>query len=323
MTSLLAASPSHTCSAFRHEALLYSGFDEFVDRASAFIDDGLRAGEPVLVMVTADKIELLRAALGEDRAARVEFADMGEIGLNPGRIISAWTEFATRHMRGRRSARGIGEPIWTGRDADELVECQHHEQLLNVAFADAAGFTLLCPYDTSTLEPAVIAEARCSHPCLREGEQKSASASYLGIDAIAGHVPDEPLAEPREPVTEVSFDDGGLVAVRAVVSQHAEEAGLDSQRTEDLVMAAHEAATNSVRHGGGSGVLRVWEDDGAAVCEIRDEGTIEDPLVGRRRPVPGKAGGYGLWLAHQVCDLVQVRSAAAGTVVRLSMRLQT
>jgi hypothetical protein len=31
-------------------------------------------------------------------------------------------------------------------------------------------------------------------------------------------------------------------------------------------------------------------------------------------------GGFGVWLANQVCDLVQIRSVAAGTVVRLHMR---
>ena len=45
-----------------------------------------------------------------------------------------------------------------------------------------------------------------------------------------------------------------------------------------------------------------------------------EPLVGRERPA-GPAGGYGLWLANQLCDLVQVRSFPAGSVVRLHMRV--
>jgi MEDS: MEthanogen/methylotroph, DcmR Sensory domain len=43
--------------------------------------------------------------------------------------------------------RGIGEPLFATRSADELVECQRHEALLNLAFQDAPGFWLLCPYD--------------------------------------------------------------------------------------------------------------------------------------------------------------------------------
>ena len=31
--------------------------------------------------------------------------------------------------------------------------------------------------------------------------------------------------------------------------------------------------------------------------------------------------GFGLWLANQLCDLVQIRSFADGSVVRLHLRL--
>jgi anti-sigma regulatory factor (Ser/Thr protein kinase) len=88
------------------------------------------------------------------------------------------------------------------------------------------------------------------------------------------------------------------------------------------VVAANEAATNSVLHGGGSGAVRAWTTDDALVCEVRDSGRIEDPVVGRVRPKAGTDGGHGLWLAHQVCDLVQVRSHRRGTAVRLHMRLR-
>ena len=37
--------------------------------------------------------------------------------------------------------------------------------------------------------------------------------------------------------------------------------------------------------------------------------------------VVDRAGGRGLWIANQLCDLVQVRSGAAGTTVRLHARL--
>ena len=40
----------------------------------------------------------------------------------------------------------------------------------------------------------------------------------------------------------------------------------------------------------------------------------------RERPVPGQRGGFGLWVANQVCDLVQVRTYPSGNVVRLHMR---
>ena len=53
---------------------------------------------------------------------------------------------------------------------------------------------------------------------------------------------------------------------------------------------------------------------------MRDRGRFEDPLAGRRRPSGAQVGGYGLWLANQVCDLVQLRSHEDGSTVRVHMR---
>ena len=60
--------------------------------------------------------------------------------------------------------RGIGEPIWADRSPAELVECQRHEALLNLAFAGTDGFRLLCPYDAARLDRDVIEEAERTHP---------------------------------------------------------------------------------------------------------------------------------------------------------------
>jgi anti-sigma regulatory factor (Ser/Thr protein kinase) len=76
-------------------------------------------------------------------------------------------------------------------------------------------------------------------------------------------------------------------------------------------------ATNSLRHGGGSGVLRIWEKGSSLVCEVSDAGRIEDPLVGRGKPSGDLGSGFGLWLANQLCDLVQIRTFSTGSVVRL------
>jgi hypothetical protein len=63
---------------------------------------------------------------------------------------------------GGRPVRGSGEPIWPERTAAELVECERHESLLNLAFAGAPAWWLLSPYDTEALSAAIIDEARRS-----------------------------------------------------------------------------------------------------------------------------------------------------------------
>ena len=63
----------HQDPAFVHEAFLYRGPDEFLRGMLQFIRDGIEAGEPVFVVLSAEKIARLREALGED-ADRVLFA---------------------------------------------------------------------------------------------------------------------------------------------------------------------------------------------------------------------------------------------------------
>lgn len=112
-----------------------------------------------------------------------------------------------------------------------------------------------------------------------------------------------------------------LSAVRAVVERCALEAGLAETRAIDLVLAVSEVAANTVRHARSPGKLDIWHDANEIVCQIQDKGTITDPLAGRRTPAPDALGGHGLWLVHQVCDRVELRSDESGTTIRLHMAL--
>jgi anti-sigma regulatory factor (Ser/Thr protein kinase) len=303
---------------FRHEAMLYAGDDGFDAATLPFIRAALADREPILVVVGAPKIDRLRAELGDD-AAHVLFEDMAGIGTNPARIIPAWRAFVERHAAPGRRVRGIGEPVWAGRTAAELVECQRHECLLNLAFADAMDFWLACPYDVAALDPAVIERVDDSHPVLVEDGTARASDACLDHAAVAAPFT-EPLPEPSAGASEVAFDGEALFGLRSLVVAHATSAGLDELRAGDLVLAVHELATNSVRHGGGHGVLRMWHDDDAVICEVRDAGRIVHPMAGREQPDSDQLGGHGLWLINQLCDLVQIRSFATGGVVRLHVR---
>jgi anti-sigma regulatory factor (Ser/Thr protein kinase) len=300
---------------FRHEALLYSDDPTFLEGTISFIRDGVAAGEPVLVVESKQKIELLRAQLGRD-SDQVQFADMAAVGANPALIIPAWRQFADEHP-GQR-LRGIGEPIWKGRRPAVLIECQRHEALLNVAFDSGVDMWLLCPYDTSALDPEVIAEAGRSHPFIVERSKTEPSADYRNHGPAATSL-DAPLSEPPTGCRELVIEPGTLGGFRTLVTAAATGAGLDHVRTAKVVAAANEVATNSFEYGGGKGILRVWRSEGALIVEIRDKGRFDRPLVDRERPTAEAAAARGLWLANQLCDLVQIRSNSSGTVVRLLM----
>jgi len=65
----------------------------------------------------------------------------------------------------------------------------------------------------------------------------------------------------------------------------------------------------------------MWRDGGNLVCEIRDAGRYDVPLSDRTKPGPGLREPRGLWLANHLCDLVQIRTFADGTAVRLHTRV--
>jgi anti-sigma regulatory factor (Ser/Thr protein kinase) len=299
--------------------MFYDSAERFLDGTVPFVLAALEAGEPVLVAVDAEKIELLRGELGT-AAERVRFADMEALGHNPARIIPAWRVFVDEHVSGDAPARGIGEPIWAGRSPVEIDECRRHESLLNVAFGGGRAWSLLCPYDAGALEDEVLEAAAHSHPFLADSGRGRANGQCRELDRSP-----DPFAGGFEPspegARELAFGREGLHDLRGLVATEAETAGLSRGRTTDLVLAASELAANSVRHGGGNGRARLWREAGTLVVEVADAGHIEQPLVGRVRPTPTQSGGRGLWMANQICDLVRIRSGAAGTAVRLHMGL--
>ena len=136
-----------------------------------------------------------------------------------------------------------------------------------------------------------------------------------GADPFSG-----PLLEPREVMTSVDFDGRNMSDVRAKATMIGRSFGLPAERLEDLSLAVGELVGNSVRHGGGTGRLRAWEEAGVVVIEVSDAGRIDSLMAGRVRPAPDRERGIGLWLVHQLSDLVQVRSGSDGTTVRAHFR---
>ena len=299
----------------RHEALFYSGEDGFLAGTLPFIQEAVANGEPIMVAVAGEKIELLRSRLN-GAAERVLFADMHELGRNPALILPAWQDFVAEHANGGRRLRGIGEPIWPERSPAELAGCQHHESLLNLAFERGPSWRMLCPYDTAALDSSALEGAEHTHPFIREQGNERESHAYRGPEAtrapFEGALPSPPVAP-----DELSFESpDDVLGVRRFIAHHAAAVGAHPDRADGLVLAVDEVVANALRHGGGRGVVRTWSENGGVVCEVSDSGTISDPLVGRTRPDLDRTDGRGLWIANHFCDLIQIRSSRAGTVVR-------
>ncbi|MGA5899984.1 anti-sigma factor RsbA family regulatory protein [Streptomyces venetus] len=298
---------------FVHPAFFYRDEQEYLGGTVPFVREALAAGEPVAVAVPGKNLELIRDALG-DAAGSVRLLDMCEAGRNPGRIIpGVLRAFADAQPPGSR-VRIIGEPIWAGRSDTEYAACVQHEALINASFQGNSA-TILCPYDVGQLPEHVLADAYATHPMvIRSGSDHAEdSEAYAPADIVARY--NEPLPPVPDALT-FAFDSASLSHARHVAVGEGSRHGLTGVKLDDLALAMAELTTNSVIHGSGSGVLRVWTEDGYVVCEVRDAGRLVDPLAGRR-PVPrDQRGGRGLLLVNLVADLVRVHTADSGTTVR-------
>lgn len=266
-----------------------------------------------MVAVTDLRARWLRETLGSD-LDEVLFVDLAELSRNPARIIPAWRQFVDDHAVEGRAVRGVDEPTWSGRRAEDVCEGQLHEALLNVAVEPDTPFWLLCAYDAAQLDEAMIDELYRSHPfVVAEGHYRG-SHLYGGRDHV-----DALWSAELPPVVgrlcELTFTRGNLHDVPAFVAAKSFAGGVSPDRAAELAVVVHALATSSLHRGASAGAVRVWTRDNAVICEIVDPSSISDVLSGRK--VTSRDQRNALWSANELGDLVQVRSNAEGTTVRL------
>ncbi|WP_091349315.1 ATP-binding protein [Micromonospora rhizosphaerae] len=118
-----------------------------------------------------------------------------------------------------------------------------------------------------------------------------------------------------ESITEVS-----VVRLRHAVAAAAGAAGLADGALEDFVLAVHELVTNVVRHGGGSGQLRLVRATSSLSCQVIDHGPGAGEVM-VALPNPEMEGGRGLWLAQQLADDLVVDSGPHGVTATVTAHL--
>jgi anti-sigma regulatory factor (Ser/Thr protein kinase) len=139
----------------------------------------------------------------------------------------------------------------------------------------------------------------------------------------------EPGLELR-PVLDQRFDADDLYQVRAAVGAHAAELGLRTELAHDVVIAVHELASNSVRHGPGHGRLRIWAAPQTLICEVADGDAppADTPPIAEATPAAPDLPwptepGHGLWLVSKVADILAIHRSGNGTTVIVKFDLQS
>ncbi|MGW5050272.1 anti-sigma factor RsbA family regulatory protein [Actinokineospora sp. NPDC004072] len=299
---------------FIHPALFYRSDEEYLSVLVPFVTEGLAAGHPVAAAVPTPRLALLRTALDP---ARVTLIDMSEAGRNPTRIIAGvLRNFADNHPD--THVRIIGEPIWAGRSELEYPACAQHEALINDAFA-TRDVTIVCPYDTTTLSPTAIADARETHPEIWEPHTRYASAHYAPEAVVSRY--NLPLNGTPDAATFPVATSTDISAARRFTAHHARALGLPDHRIVDLELIATELITNSLTHAKSPCTLRLWRHGNHVVCEVTDNGQLTNPLAGRTPAPPNQPFGRGLLLVNDLSDLVRIHTTPTGTTLRSLLRV--
>lgn len=288
-----------------------------------FLAAGLARDEPTIL------------AVGPSCAARLVEATEGRDDL----IVLPDTEELRRPaVRLQTLQRTIGVHLAAGAERIRLVSAlptdpdeapalawqpwARFEAYLDIAFADLPVWQL-CLYDQRTAGPLALADVERCHTHLatvRDGHQEVVDrpdpVAVLGSLLLL----DEPASGPGEPVAELHDPSPG--AARHAVQELAGEVGLAADDREGLVSAVSEIVTNARLHGQPPVEVCAWTSPGEVIVSVTDHGVgPTDPAVGLAPVARGAGeGGYGLWIAHQVCRSVTLHRSRGAFTVRMVAR---
>ena len=240
--------------------------------------------------------------------------------LGPGEAADALVQRLSeeRDLGPRRRVRIVSQVVWPGRTTAELPACMQHEALLNGAFM-GRQLTALCLYDAGRLDDDVLAGARATHPLVWKCGALQRSAEYAPDTILANC--NQPLPANPGAVTYMVRKSTDLRPARSFAVNYGDWVGLSQDGIDDLQLIATELATNSLMYTDGACRLAFWRHDEHLVCEARDSGRWDDPLVGRLDPGPTGPASRGLFLVNAISDLVRIHTTTSGTTIQAYPRL--
>ena len=132
-----------------------------------------------------------------------------------------------------------------------------------------------------------------------------------------------PAQHRRPPVLDQAYDRNSLYALRSAVAAHAAAAGLPRQKVFDVVITAHELATNAIRQGEGHGQLRLWADGGSLYFQVSDDGPAKQDDARPDAAEWQREHAHGLWIINQVANLVSLHPDPDGTTVTVTFTISS
>jgi anti-sigma regulatory factor (Ser/Thr protein kinase) len=297
-----------------HEAGFYRSDAEFRALIVPFAEEGIAAGEPVIIGYDDRKSDLLRSWLSDPSA--VEFIADDSLYATPARAIVTYRRMFEFHRAlGAEQIRIAGDVPHPG-NGGRFEGWDRYECAVNTVWQDFPVWGL-CLYDTATAPAAVLDVVERTHPWIvSPAGGRHRSGRYQHVSEFQGlAVAPDPL-EQSTPVIELTGSSaaGARHALAQVGRGRVPDPVLD-----DLLLATSEAVNNALLHGRPPVTIRAWATADRIVVHVHDNGPgPADPLAGLIPPAnSAKDPGLGLWLTHQLDIDVALIHGDHGFTIRL------
>jgi anti-sigma regulatory factor (Ser/Thr protein kinase) len=296
----------------RHQAFFYASPDEFASTTAPFVAEAVELGDSSIVVTSAENLEALRGSF--DRLPPLLFlVDADDWYRNPAETTGRWMAFVEGQVaRGRPRVRGVGEivSLRRGRGVERWLE---YESVLNDLLTPLPLW-VLCAYNTAVLPDSIIQSVRRSHPTVIENGSVSASTTYMPLDPAATR----PLVlDGKAQLTHRPVD---APSACKYVELKARRAGIPEWHLQRFVAAVGEVARNAFDHGRDPVFVTAWTDPESFICQIEDSGSGKIDLHTGYSPPSNGNHGWGLWLARQITDSLEIGRGPFGSAIRLTMR---
>jgi len=299
-----------------HEAGFYGSDTEFRALIVPFAEEGIAAGEPVIIGYDDRKSALLRSWLSDPSA--VEFIEDKGLYAKPARAIATYRRLFEFHAAmGAGQIRIAGDVPHPG-NGGRFEGWDRYEAAVNTVWEDFSVWGR-CLYDITTTPPAVVDVVERTHPrIVSPTGQRRASSRYQDAPAFEGlPYATDPL-EGSTPVAE-------LVNRPAADARHAlaliARGRVPGPILQDLLIGVTEAVTNAQRYGRPPAIVRIWAAGDRVVVTVHDTGHGPADRLAGLVPVPSSTPdgrlGMGLWVMHQLDVDVALRRTGDGFTLRL------
>jgi anti-sigma regulatory factor (Ser/Thr protein kinase) len=301
-----------------HDVGFYRSDAEFRALIVPFVEEGVAAGQPVIIGYDDRKASLLQSWL--DDPAAVTFLAGTSLYATPARAIASYWKMFERHTAaGATQIRIAGDVPHEG-NGGRFAGWDRYESAANTVW-DRFPVWSRCLYDATTAAPRVLDIAARTHRriVLSSGQIQDNNGRYQDPGNF------QPLRSEPDPLERLSpalelTGPSAAQARRAVTSiGHDQVPALILQ---DLEIGVSEAVNHAQLHGRPPVTVRIWAATGRIVVHVHHTGPGPgDPLAGLV-PAWADAGQRSaeLWLIQMLdLDVALIRSAD-GFSVRLGNR---